>query len=178
MASIFGHSVVGYTLTKVIDANNTKWLLFAAVFSAILPDFDVISFRLGIPYLHPLGHRGFTHSILFAFLWAFVLMVTLGRHRKLIWFFVIFLTTLSHGILDAMTSGGKGVGFFIPFDNERFFFPFRGIKVSPIGIDKFFSEWGAKVIFSEIKYVVLPCFIILCVRFLVFKLKDRYYNEI
>ncbi|MEN3324644.1 metal-dependent hydrolase [Mariniflexile soesokkakense] len=112
--------------------------MLAAVFSSILPDFDVVSFRLGIPYLHPLGHRGFTHSILFSFLWALVLMFTLGKQCKVIWFLVILLSTLSHGILDAMTSGGRGVGFFIPFDNNRFFFSFRDIKVSPIGIDKFF----------------------------------------
>ncbi|MBP0903092.1 metal-dependent hydrolase [Mariniflexile gromovii] len=177
MASIFGHSVVGFTLTKVMDTKHTKWLLLAAIFSTILPDFDVISFHFGIPYLHPLGHRGFTHSILFAFLWACALTFTLGKQRKLIWFSVIFLSTLSHGVLDACTSGGKGVGFFIPFDNVRYFFPFREIKVSPLGIGKFFSERGLKVIFSEFKYIMLPCFIILIVRFLVFKPKDRYYNQ-
>ena len=135
MASIFGHSVVGFTLTKVIDNKNLKWLLLAAIFSTILPDFDVVAFKLGIAYEHPLGHRGFTHSILFAFLWALGLMFTIGRKNKLIWFLIIFFSTFSHGILDAMTSGGKGVGFFIPFNNERFFFAFRGIKVSPIGIE-------------------------------------------
>lgn len=178
MASILGHGFVGYTLAKVIDNNDTKWLLLAAVFSTILPDFDIVGFRLGIPYLHPLGHRGFTHSIVFAILWSLFLMVTFGRKYKIIWFLVVFLSILSHGLLDACTSGGKGVGFFIPFDNERYFFSFREIKVSPIGIDKFFSERGLKVIFSELKYIVLPCFVILLVRFLVFKLKARYYNEI
>lgn len=68
MASIFGHSIVGFTLAKVIDKQNLKWLILAAVVSTILPDFDVVSFKLGIAYKHPLGHRGFTHSILFAFL--------------------------------------------------------------------------------------------------------------
>lgn len=164
MASIFGHAVVGFMFAKVIDNKGLKYLLIAAIFSTILPDFDVLAFRLGIPYEHPLGHRGFTHSILFALLWAMVLMVTLGRKHKLIWFLVIFLATFSHGILDAMTSGGRGVGFFIPFDNDRFFFPFREIKVSPLGIGKFFSSWGLKVLFSEFKYIVIPCFFILLIR--------------
>jgi inner membrane protein len=44
----------------------------------------------------------------------------------------------SHGILDAMTDGGLGVAFFSPFDDTRCFFPFRPIKVSPIGLS-FFS---------------------------------------
>tara|TARA_R110002050_G_scaffold94765_3_gene197343 strand:- start:78769 stop:79305 length:537 start_codon:yes stop_codon:yes gene_type:complete len=178
MASVFGHSMVGYTLTKAFNYKNVKWLLLAATFSTILPDFDVITFKFGIAYEHPLGHRGFSHSILFALLWAFILMITLGRKNKFIWFLVIFFSTVSHGLLDAMTSGGKGVGFLIPFNNNRFFFPFREIKVSPIGIEKFFSEWGLKVIFSEFKYIFLPCFLILSVRFLFDKLKDTHYNEI
>lgn len=69
-----------------------------------------------------------------------------------------------------MTSGGRGVGFLIPFDNNRFFFPFREIRVSPLGIEKFFSSWGLKVLFSEFKYIVLPCFFILAVRFLIKKI--------
>jgi len=71
------------------------------------------------------------------------------------------MSIISHGILDAMTSGGKGVGFFIPFDNERFFFPFRKIKVSPIGVEKFFSEWGIKVILSDLKCILIPCLVII-----------------
>ncbi|GAA4893686.1 hypothetical protein GCM10023311_17840 [Flaviramulus aquimarinus] len=82
MASVFGHSIVGYTLSKVIDNQNTKWLLIATIFSTILPDFDVVSFKLGIPYEHPLGHRGFSHSIVFSVIWGCILMATLGRKNK------------------------------------------------------------------------------------------------
>lgn len=163
MASIFGHGVVGFTITKLIGNKQTKWLLLAAIFSAILPDFDVITFKLGIAYQHPLGHRGFTHSIFFAILWALVLMLTIGRNNKLIWFLVIFLSTISHGIFDAMTSGGEGVGFFIPFNNDRFFFSFREILVSPLGIKKFFSGWGLRVVLSEIKFIVIPSLLILLI---------------
>jgi inner membrane protein len=170
MASVFGHGVVGFTVAKVIDNKNLKCLLLTAIFSTILPDFDVIAFKFGIAYEAPLGHRGFTHSILFALIWALVLMVVLGKQSKLIWFLVIFLSTVSHGVLDAMTSGGRGVGFLIPFDNHRFFFPFRQIIVSPLGIKNFFSEWGIKVLFSEFKYIVLPCFFILVVRILIKKM--------
>ena len=167
MASIFGHSIVGFTLAKILDSRNAKLLLIAAIVSTILPDLDVIGFKFGVSYEHPMGHRGFSHSILFSILWAFILMFLFGKRNKLIWFLVIFLSALSHGILDAMTSGGRGVGFFIPFNNDRFFFPFREIKVSPIGIEKFFSEWGFQVILSELKYVFIPCFIIFGIRFLI-----------
>lgn len=161
MASIFGHGLVAYTTSKVMDSKSSKLLVFLAICSAILPDIDVLSFKFGIDYLHPFGHRGFTHSIAFALIWSGLLSLFFGKTRKLLFFIVLFLSTISHGLLDAMTTGGKGVGFFIPFENSRYFFPFRVIKVSPIGIEEFFSEWGIRVILSELKYIGIPCAIIL-----------------
>ncbi len=161
MASVFGHGLVGFTISKIGDKSNNKKLLILAVISTILPDADVLSFSFGIPYEHWLGHRGFTHSILFALLWALILSLTFGKKQKKMFFVLIFFTTLSHAVLDAMTSGGKGVGFFIPFDTTRYFFDFRPIKVSPIGISNFFSEWGYKVILSELLWIGLPCFFLL-----------------
>ena len=169
MASIFGHSIVAFTISKVINNKHSKPLVLLAIVSSILPDLDIVSFSLGIPYEHPFGHRGFLHSIIFAILWALLIMVFVAKKNKLIWFFVIFLSTVSHGILDAMTSGGRGVGFFIPLNNDRYFFPFRGIKVSPIGIKDFFSEWGIHVILSELKYIVVPCIIVLLILKLIRK---------
>lgn len=171
MASIFGHGIVGYTIAKVSQDKNLKILVIAAIISAMLPDIDVISFVYGIPYGSPFGHRGFTHSILFALLWALTLMLIIGKKHKALWFFVIFLSTVSHGILDALTTGGRGVGFLIPFDNTRYFFPLRIIKVSPIGITNFFSKWGFQVIISELKYVFLPCFFIFGLRIFIKTLK-------
>jgi len=161
MASLFGHSIIGITLTKLFTSKHNKLLLFIAIGSTIIPDIDVFAFNFGIPYMHPFGHRGFTHSILFATIWALFLTRIFGKDQRGVWFLVIFLSTISHGIFDAMTSGGRGVGFFIPFSNERFFFPFREIIVSPIGIKKFFSEWGLEVLVSEFKYIFIPCIIIL-----------------
>ena len=61
-----------------------------------------------------------------------------------------------HSILDAMTSGGYGVAFFSPFDNSRYFFPWRPIKVSPLGIANFFTERGIRVILSELIWIGIP----------------------
>jgi inner membrane protein len=58
-----------------------------------------------------------------------------------------FLITASHGILDAFTNGGLGIALFSPFDNSRYFFPFRPIQVSPIGAG-FFSMRGLRVLFK------------------------------
>ncbi|WP_299114364.1 metal-dependent hydrolase [uncultured Winogradskyella sp.] len=172
MASIFGHVLVAFTTSKLIDAKSSKLLLFLAIVCAIIPDIDVLAFKFGISYSHPLGHRGFTHSILFALVLSGLLSFLFGKTRKLIFAIVLFLSTLSHGVLDAMTSGGKGVGFFIPFENSRYFFPFREIRVSPIGIEQFFSEWGMRVVMSELKYIAIPCFIILAIVFVVKRIEN------
>ena len=169
MASVFGHAIVGYTITKAASIKNYKWLLLLAILSSILPDLDVLTFNFGIPYSHPFGHRGFTHSIVFAIIWAILLMLLFGKQNRVLWFIVIFFSTVFHGILDAMTTGGKGIGFFIPFNNERFFFPFRPIQVSPLRIEKFFSEWGIQVILSEVKYILIPCIIVLLILKLIKK---------
>ncbi|MBR9913904.1 MAG: metal-dependent hydrolase [Algicola sp.] len=169
MASIFGHGIVAFTISKALSSKSGKLLVFFAIVSAVIPDIDVLSFQFGIPYLHPLGHRGFTHSVMFAVIWSSILALSFGKHRKWLFFVVIILSTLSHGILDAMTTGGKGVGFFIPFDNSRYFFSERIIKVSPIGIDAFFSEWGLRVLWSEFKYILTPCIIVLGITYLVKK---------
>ncbi|SDR66312.1 inner membrane protein [Formosa sp. Hel1_31_208] len=174
MASLFGHALVAYTTTELIDSKTNKLLVFLAISSAIFPDLDVLAFKFGIPYLHPLGHRGFTHSILFAFIWSGLLAFFFGKTRKTIFVIVLFLSTVSHGILDAMTTGGRGVGFFIPFENSKYFFPFRMIKVSPIGVEKFFSEWGINVLVSEFKYIAMPCFIILITLFLIRNKNNEY----
>lgn len=123
------------------------------------PDADVISFRLGINYGEMLGHRGLSHSLLFAAALAFFAMWRLwfaerGANRWAVWFY-LFLVTASHGLLDALTDGGMGVAFFAPFDNTRYFFPVTPIAVSPIGA-AFFSSRGLRVIGSELLWVWLP----------------------
>lgn len=164
MASVFGHALVGGTLSKILDKKSSRVLFVLAILSAILPDIDVISFKLGYSYEHWLGHRGFTHSIMFAVIWSGVLSVIFGRRNKRLFLVILLLSTLSHAILDAMTNGGLGVGFFIPFENTRYFFGCRPIQVSPIGIERFFSEWGLRVIMSELIWIGLPCFAVLIVN--------------
>src|SRR5207244_12820580 len=75
---------------------------------------------------------------------------------RLVIFLCLFLSSLSHPLLDALTNGGLGVGFFAPFSNRRYFFPYRPIKVSPIGISSFFSYRGFEVLLSELRWVWLP----------------------
>lgn len=180
MASAFSHALSAIAIGKLGTAKKLPakfWIL--GMVCAVIPDLDVVSFNFGIPYDHLFGHRGFSHSLFFAFAFALILMPVFFREYTLfskVWigiFIYLVLCTASHGLLDAMTSGGKGVAFFAPFENSRYFLPWRPIKVSPISISRFFSEWGWKVIKSELLYVGLPCAIIIFVTWGVryFKIK-------
>ena len=161
MASLPTHALAALALGTAfapVRAPKRFWVWGAVL--AMLPDADVIGLAFGIPYGSPLGHRGFTHSILAAALFA-ALALAWERRRdpELPWkrwgaFFLI--AALSHGLLDAMTTGGKGVGFFIPFDTTRYFLPWRPIRVSPIGLGPFLSSRGLSVLINESLWVWLP----------------------
>lgn len=163
MASAFGHVAVAYALGKTFTLSIPAWRLWSlTVMCSLLPDVDVFGFFLGIPYEHPLGHRGFTHSIMFAILVGMVAS-RLAAPNFLFWTsrywmsaLYFFLVTMSHGFLDAFTDGGLGIAFFAPFDSTRYFFPWRPISVSPIGIAQFFSEWGMGVLLSEFLWIGIP----------------------
>ena len=127
----------------------------------MLPDIDVVGFRFGIRYGDFWGHRGFTHSLLFASILATLapgwdsLTRCPGLNRTWLWLY-FFLATASHGILDAMTNGGLGVAFFSPFNNTRFFLPWHPILVSPISLTRFFSGRGVAVLRSELIWIWIP----------------------
>lgn len=117
---------------------------------SLLPDVDVVTFRLGIPYSHPLGHRGMTHSPAFAVLVGLAAYLALRmRGRPALGDALLAtLVVASHGVLDAMTSGGLGVEFLWPADPHRFFLPWRFIPVAPIGA-RMLSIRGLSVLLTE-----------------------------
>lgn len=158
MATIFAHGLVATLLKKIISKNKHKRILSLCILLSILPDIDVIGFSIGVEYAHPLGHRGFTHSIFFAVLISFFLaQISFKRfqEKRISLFILYFLCTISHGVLDSLTNGGLGVGFLIPFDNGRYFAPFTPIQVSPIGRN-FFSMAGLETLASEVFWVLVP----------------------
>ncbi len=165
MPTIVTHGFVAALLGRSFAAGRMParfW--FLSVLCSIVPDADVLGFRLGISYEDMLGHRGLSHSLVFALgLSSIVAFLAFPRvpHRwtRLLLFSYFFTVTASHGILDAMTDGGLGVAFFAPFDDTRYFFPFRPIKVSPIGLS-FFSARGLDVIWRQLLWVCIPATII------------------
>jgi inner membrane protein len=161
MPSAFTHAVVATSLGAWYRPALLARVWLAGMLCSAVPDLDVIGFRFGIRYGDFLGHRGFTHSLLFAALLAAVvtpLLLPRGVHNRgrLSIAVYLFLATASHGVIDALTSGGLGVAFFSPFDQTRYFFPWRPILVAPLGVSRFFSPWGWAVIQSELLWVWLP----------------------
>ncbi len=143
----------------------SKSVWIAGVLCSVVPDLDVIGFRFRVQYEDFWGHRGFTHSLVFAALLAGAATVLMlpGRVRGIgrsSLFAYLFLATASHGFLDALTNGGLGVAFFSPFENGRYFLPWRPVEVSPISVTRFFSARGYAILQSELLWIWLPaiCF--------------------
>jgi inner membrane protein len=168
LPTIITHAIVASGAGKIFARGQRLparfWYL--SILCSVLPDADIIRFSFGIHYSHVLGHRGFFHSIFFALLLSFFVVITFFRDCKLFskkwWLYIsyFFLVGASHGILDAFTNGGLGIALFSPFDTRRYFFPWRPIMVSPIGFQAFISDWGARVIICEAIYVWLPLVIL------------------
>jgi inner membrane protein len=135
------------------DASRGKLVRTMIAFSALamLPDADVIAFALRIPYSAPWGHRGATHSIVFALLISLAVVAIARRAGAppLRAFIYVTLVAVSHGLLDTLTDGGLGCALLWPFSNERFFAPVTPLPVAPIGL-YMFSGRGLYVMMVEI----------------------------
>jgi inner membrane protein len=123
--------------------------LWSAV--SLLPDADVIGFRLGVHYADPWGHRGATHSLAAAVALGLTIGLAARRFKRPVrrTALLAILVLASHGLLDTMTDGGLGCALLWPFDLTRYFAPWRPIPVAPIGL-AFFSPGGAIIALTEL----------------------------
>jgi inner membrane protein len=165
MPSAFSHAAAGLGIAACFcgpEVPAGAWALGAIC--GALPDVDVIGFRFGVRYGSIWGHRGITHSLLFAAAVAAAItgLAGLGSSPGMpglppgrMWLY-LFLATISHSLLDALTNGGQGVALLAPFDNRRFFFPVRPIEVASFGVRWLFTRRGAIVLASELRWVWLP----------------------
>lgn len=181
MATIFTHPAIALGLSPFFrSALKSKRILVAAIVLTILPDIDVIGFRLGIPYEHVLGHRGLSHSLFFAGIVSGFVTWLLTRPEKTyfirIWLY-LFLCMASHGVLDAFTNGGLGTAFFSPFSNERYFFSFAPIEVSTLNITRFFQGQGLLVIKNELRWIWGPSIAIFIFGVVCLKLLNKGSNR-
>ena len=143
-------------------------LVFAGVLAAMLPDLDVIAFRLHIPYADNFGHRGISHSLVFALAVGWLALFAAPQLRSPRWlaFSFISLATASHGLLDMFTNGGLGVALWWPWSAERLFAPWPVIEVSPLTLQRLLSPRGLAVLLSELHWVWLPALGFSCVLLL------------
>jgi inner membrane protein len=133
-------------------------LLLCGIVASVLPDADVLAFRLGIPYGDAFGHRGASHSLLFALLLGLAAWALAPRLRasRAVAFVFIAMACASHGLLDMLTNGGHGVAFFWPWSDQRHFLPAQVIEVSTLNLRRFFGPAGVAVLLSELRWVWLP----------------------
>ncbi|HYD17379.1 MAG TPA: metal-dependent hydrolase [Patescibacteria group bacterium] len=180
MATIFSHPAVPVALALACGRKTIPFSLLAiGVFCSDLPDFDTIGFAFGVPYESQFGHRGFTHSIVAAILIAALFswrnreftVNDIPVQRRIVFIF-LFLSTISHALIDALTDGGEGVALWWPFSVDRFFFDWSPIPVSPIG-KRFFSERGYLVFATELWKIWAPALVIGGLGFAVRKLAGK-----
>jgi len=151
-----GHLAVGVAAARLYrqDVPDQRAPLASLLFwSALsfLPDADVIGFPLGVHYADEWGHRGASHSLMFAVAVGVAVGVLAPLFKRPAWRTAIaaILVVASHPLLDTLTNGGLGIALFWPFDQTRYFAPWRPIPVSPIGLG-FFSRRGMFVALVEI----------------------------
>jgi inner membrane protein len=158
----FGHVAVGMAAARLYApagaprrALARAMVAFAAL--SLLPDADVVGFAFGVRYGDPLGHRGASHSLAFALALGAVAAARAragGRPAKRA-AIAVALVVASHGLLDALTDGGRGVATLWPLSPRRFFAPWRPIPVAPVGFGVL-SPRGVAVLLFEARWFS-PC---------------------
>ena len=151
-----GHLAVGVSAARLYrqDVPDQRAPLASLLFwSALsfLPDADVIGFPLGVHYADEWGHRGASHSLMFAVAVgvAVGVLAPLFKRPALRTAITAILVVASHPLLDTLTNGGLGCALFWPFDDTRYFAPWRPLPVSPIGLD-YLSPYGMYVAATEL----------------------------
>ena len=159
MPTILSHAAVPLAIGLGLGAPLiSRRLLAFGVLAAILPDLDILAFKFGLAYASSFGHRGASHSLLFALLLGFLALLgaPVLRSSRCAAFVFVSLCAASHPLLDMLTNGGLGVALFWPWSGQRFFAHWQVIEVSPISLRRFFSARGLAVMFSELWWVWLP----------------------
>ncbi|MEA2700812.1 MAG: inner membrane protein [Myxococcales bacterium] len=125
--------------------------LFAAF--SLLPDADLLLACFGVHDAGAVGHRGASHSLVTALMIGvacgyFARRMGLAPLRTAV---AITIAVGSHGLLDALGEGGRGIPLFWPITTHRFMFPWRFLPDAP-RINDYLSKDGAFRLISEFCY--------------------------
>lgn len=157
MPTIISHAAVPLALGIALGGERVpRSLLITAIGASMLPDADVILFRFGATYHDVWAHRGFSHSLGFAVIIGIIAALILRRSvAPLFAFAVVAFSAASHGLLDMLTNGGHGIAFLWPLSDQRYFFDWRPIQVSPLAARRFPMR-AAAIAKTEFLWVWLP----------------------
>ena len=172
MATTYTHAVVGLGIAQLYTPGRRRWFYWVlAAFLAVFPDFDAFS---SAAYGAILGHRGFTHTLVFS-LWLALLAasLTFRRFQANLWALtgVFFLALASHGLLDALTRGGVSIPFFWPLIDQRYG-NWGPIPVSDLGFG-IPDPRQSRALRSELVWVWLPTGVFICILALYRSVKRR-----
>ena len=139
MPSLFGHAVAGLAITESFRAEplpRRTWLL--APLCAVAPDLDWFASFLTFHKNHILNHRGVAHSLFGALLLALFILAFGSRKEQRVGrvALCLALAAISHGLMDACTSGGVGVAMFMPFSDSRWACIWQPIQVAPLPVGR------------------------------------------
>lgn len=180
VASVITHGLAAVIIGKsfIHEKQSARfWCLLISC--SLLPDIDVVGFKIGIAYGDFWGHRGFTHSLVFALITGFTVGLAcyhrLGINSPRWWRYVALFScvTASHGVFDAMTNGGLGIAFLAPFDNTRYFFSWTPVEVTRVGFHNFISYKGISILLSETVYILAPMALLAAILFWIRKRNEK-----
>jgi inner membrane protein len=152
MASL-GHVAVGLAAGRLHAGERGPRLASAVAFVVLssFADADVLARAFGAGPGSAWVHRGALHSLAAGGVAALAVALAtggLGRSRGCL-AACGFLVAASHGLLDALTDGGRGVALLWPFSDARVFAPVRPLAVAPIGLGMV-SARGLHVLAAEL----------------------------
>jgi inner membrane protein len=154
MATDYTHALAGLGIAYFGASRPMPWSYWTlAVILPVIPDLDVFSTA---DYGTMLGHRGITHSLVFALTLSLVAASIVRWHTPVRWWkltSVFFAIIASHGLLDALTWGGEAIPFFWPLGGR--YGNWGPLPLSDIALD-LPNPWTSRAIRSELLWVWLP----------------------
>lgn len=140
-------------------------LWVAAACCAVLPDIDVL-WHSYVRWGTWLAHRGFTHSLSFAFIVGPVAAYLCFRDPSfaaLRWRYAaaLSLATASHGLLDAMAPYGTHVMLFWPFSTHRYVLPWSVFDAERLPWPRTFAGRVFRVAKNEFLWGWIPSILLL-----------------
>ena len=131
MPSPVAHGLLGASVVAALHPRLRPGKYQKVIFGALLANVADIDFLLVLALSDKTWHRGFTHSLSFAFLTLPVFVLWLGR-RRLRNAIAYSLAYASHAILDFVTTKkGGGLELLWPFSDHRFKLGYFGLSEAP-----------------------------------------------